>query len=342
MEGMAETHHVYKLADRPRGTPTEDAFDYVEEEIPEPGPGEALVRTIYMSVDPYMRDRMRDTESYAEPWDVGEPLKCGAVGEVVESNGAGFDEGDVVTGELHWAEYATAPASELTQIDPNRGPLSAYLGVLGMPGNTAYFGVNEVIQPHAGDTFVVTGAAGAVGSVAGQIAKLNGARVVGFAGSDEKVEFLEADLGFDVGINYKEVEDYGAALREAAPHGVDAYFDNVGGPITDAVFNHLNVDASVGICGQISLYNATELPTGPRKLMNLIQTRATVEGFLVSDFSERFDKSAKQLGQWVADGTIQYRETVTDGLENAPEAFLGLFEGDNIGKQLVQVSEYEN
>ena len=339
---MAETNHVYKLAKRPNGTPTDDDFDYVEEDVPEPGPGEALVRTIYMSVDPYMRDRMREGESYAEPWDVGDPLKCAAVGEVVESNGAGFEEGDVVTGELHWAEYATAPAAELTQIDPNRGPLSAYLGVLGMPGNTAYFGVNEVAQPQAGDTFVVTGAAGAVGSVAGQIAKLNGARVVGFAGSDKKVEFLEDELGFDVGINYKEVDDYRTALAEAAPDGVDAYFDNVGGPITDAVFTQLNVDARVAVCGQISLYNATELPTGPRKLMNLIQSRATVEGFLVSDFSERFDQSARQLGQWVADGTIQYRETVTEGLENAPDAFLGLFEGDNIGKQLVQVSEYES
>ena len=339
---MAETNHVYKLAKRPNGTPTDDDFDYVEEDVPEPGPGEALVRTIYMSVDPYMRDRMREGESYAEPWDVGDPLKCAAVGEVVESNGAGFEEGDVGTGELHWAEYATAPAAELTQIDPNRGPLSAYLGVLGMPGNTAYFGVNEVAQPQAGDTFVVTGAAGAVGSVAGQIAKLNGARVVGFAGSDKKVEFLEDELGFDVGINYKEVDDYRTALAEAAPDGVDAYFDNVGGPITDAVFTQLNVDARVAVCGQISLYNATELPTGPRKLMNLIQSRATVEGFLVSDFSERFDQSARQLGQWVADGTIQYRETVTEGLENAPDAFLGLFEGDNIGKQLVQVSEYES
>ncbi|MXR51741.1 zinc-binding dehydrogenase [Halovenus sp. WSH3] len=338
---MAETHHVYKLAKRPTGTPTEEAFDYVEEEIPEPGPGEALVRTIYMSVDPYMRDRMRAGESYAEPWDVGEPLKCAVVGEVVESNGAGYEAGDVVTGEMHWAEYATAPASALTQIDPDRGPLSAYLGVLGMPGNTAYFGVNEVAKPRAGETFVVTGAAGAVGSVAGQIAKLNGARVIGFAGSDRKVEFLEDDLGFDVGINYKKVDDYGAALAEAAPDGVDSYFDNVGGPITDAVFNQLNVDARVAVCGQISLYNATEVPTGPRKLLTLIQSRATVEGFLVSDFSERFDQSARQLGQWVADGTIQYRETVTEGLENAPEAFLGLFEGDNIGKQLVQVNEYE-
>jgi NADPH-dependent curcumin reductase CurA len=338
---MAETNHVYKLAERPTGMPSEETFDLVEEGVPEPGPGEALVKTIYMSVDPYMRDRLNAGESYAEPWDVGEPLRCGAVGEVVESNGAGYEEGDVVTGEMHWAEYATVPAAELTQIDPSRGPLSAYLGVLGMPGNTAYFGVNEVAQPRAGETFVVTGAAGAVGSVAGQIAKLNGARVVGFAGSDRKVEFLEDELGFDAGINYKEVDDYGAALAEAAPNGVDSYFDNVGGPITDAVFTQLNVDARVAVCGQISLYNATELPTGPRKLMNLIQTRATVEGFLVSDFSERFDQSAKQLGQWVADGTIQYRETVTEGLENAPDAFLGLFEGDNIGKQLVRITEYE-
>ena len=338
---MAETHHVYKLAKRPRGTPTDDAFEYAEEEIPTPGPGEALVRTLYMSVDPYMRDRMREGKSYAEPWDVGEPLNCAVVGEVVESNGAGFEEGAVVTGEAHWAEYAAVPAAELTEIDPDRGPLSAYLGVLGMPGNTAYFGVNDVAKPRAGDTFVVTGAAGAVGSVAGQIANLNGARVVGFAGSDEKVDFLEDDLGFDVGINYKTVDDYNAALAEAVPHGVDSYFDNVGGPITDAVFNHLNVDARVAVCGQISLYNATKRPTGPRKLLSLIQTRATVEGFLVSDFSERFDQSARQLGQWVADGTIQYRETITEGLEHAPEAFVGLFEGDNLGKQLVQVAEDE-
>ncbi|MFT4946967.1 MAG: NADPH-dependent curcumin reductase CurA [Natronomonas sp.] len=188
---------------------------------------------------------------------------------------------------------------------------------------------------------MVSGAAGAVGSTVGQIAKLNGCQVVGFAGSEEKVDWLTDDLDFDAAINYKDVDDYQVALDEAVPGGVDVYFDNVGGPITDAVFTQLNVDARVAVCGQISLYNATELPTGPRKLMNLIQTRATVEGFLVSDFSERFDQSAKQLGQWVADGTIQYRETVTEGLENAPDAFLGLFEGDNIGKQLVRITEYE-
>ncbi|MFC7196486.1 NADP-dependent oxidoreductase [Halosimplex aquaticum] len=303
------------------------------------GPGEALVRTRYLSVDPYMRGRMSAGESYAEPWEVGDPLRAAAVGEVVESNGAGFDEGDVVVGNLEWADYTAAPGTELTAVDPDLAPVSTALGVLGMPGRTAYFGVREVAEPKAGDTFVVTGAAGAVGSVAGQIAALSGARVVGFAGSDEKVAFLEDQLGFDAGINYKETDDYRAALDEAAPDGVDAYFDNVGGPITDAVFDRLNVDARVAICGQIAHYNATERPTGPRKLSTVLTKRARVEGFLVGDFAPRFEQATKQLGEWVASGEIEYRETVTDGLETAPDAFLGLFEGENIGKQLVKVSD---
>ena len=335
----SDTNRVFLLAERPTGRPDEDTFELAEREVPEPGPGEALVRTLYLSVDPGMRGRMRAAESYAEPWGVGDPLQARAVGEVVESNGAGFEPGDVVAGRFQWADYTTARGADLTAVDPDRAPISTYLGVLGMPGNTAYFGVQDVTEPKAGETFVVTGAAGAVGSVAGQIAKLDGARVVGFAGSDEKVEFLE-EIGFDVGINYKTTDDYGAALDEAAPGGVDAYFDNVGGEITDAVFPRLNVDARVGVCGQIALYNATEIPTGPRKLAMLIESRATVEGFLVSDFSERFDQSVPQLGEWVQSGELQYRETVTEGLENAPDAFLGLFDGDNIGKQLVKVSEY--
>lgn len=336
-----ETNRVFTLAERPVGMPDDDTFGFEERDVPEPGPGEALVRSLYMSVDPYMRGRMRDAESYAEPWDIGEPMNARVVGEVVQSNGAGFDPGDTVVGNLHWADYTTASGPELTAVDPDRAPLSAYLGVLGMPGNTAYFGVNEVAQPTAGETFVITGAAGAVGSVAGQIAKLNGARVVGFTGSAEKVEFVEDELGFDVGINYKETDNYGKELAEAAPGGVDSYFDNVGGEITDAVFQQLNVDARVAVCGQIDQYNATELPMGPRKLALLIETRATVEGLLVSDFSERFDQSVRQLGRWLQNGDIQYRETVTEGLENAPDAFLGLFEGDNIGKQLVTVAKYE-
>jgi NADPH2:quinone reductase len=281
---------------------------------------------------------MDATESYAEPWGVGDPLGARVVGEVVESNGAGLEPGAVVTGNLQWAEYTTAPGPALTEVDPDLAPPSTYIGVLGTPGVTAYYGVQEVIEPRAGDTVVVTGAAGAVGSAAGQIAKLDGARVVGFAGSDEKVDFLE-EVGFDAGINYKTTDDYGAALDEAAPGGVDAYFDNVGGPLTDAVFPRLNVDARVGVCGQVALYNATEQPTGPRKLTGLVESRATVEGFLVLDYSERFEQAVGRLAGWVGSGDLQYRETVTEGIESAPDAFLGLFDGDNIGKQLVKVGE---
>jgi NADPH2:quinone reductase len=334
----SDTNRVFLLAERPTGRPDEDTFELAEREVPEPGPGEALVRTLYLSVDPGMRGRMRAAESYAEPWGVGDPLQARAVGEVVESNGAGFEPGDVVAGRFQWADYTTARGADLTAVDPDVAPISTYVGVLGAPGLTAYFGVQDVTEPKAGETFVVTGAAGAVGSVAGQIAKLDGARVVGFAGSDEKVEFLE-EIGFDVGINYKTTDDYGAALDEAAPGGVDAYFDNVGGEITDAVFPRLNVDARVGVCGQIALYNATEVPTGPRKLTTLIETRATVEGFLVYDYSQRFEEATRKLGEWVQSGDLQYRETVTDGLENAPDAFLGLFDGENIGKQLVKVGD---
>nr|WP_193570805.1 NADP-dependent oxidoreductase [Halorubellus sp. JP-L1] len=325
------------MAKRPSGVPDHDTFELVETDVPEPAPGEVVVKARYLSVDPYMRDRMNAGESYAEAWDVGDPLQGGVVGDVVAENGTQFDEGDVVVGNLEWADYTAADANTLTQIDPDLGPVSTALGVLGMPGRTAYFGTLEVANVDPGDTFVVTGAAGAVGSVAGQIASEAGARVVGFAGSDEKVAVLEDDLGFDAAINYKETDDYRAALDDAAPGGVDAYFDNVGGPITDAVFARLNVDARVAVCGQISLYNATEIPTGPRKLPALIESRATVEGFLVNDFQARFEGATRQLAEWVGDGTVQYRETVTEGLENAPDAFLGLFEGENVGKQLVAV-----
>jgi len=336
---MATTNRKYLLAKRPEGVPDRDTFDLVEEPVPDPGPGEALVRTLYLSVDPYMRGRMDAGESYAEPWAVGEPMEGSVVGEVVESNGADLDAGTVVVGDLEWAEYATAPATDLREVDPSLGPVSTALGVLGMPGRTAYFGMREVLEVGPEDTVVLTGAAGAVGSVAGQIAKLSGARVVGFAGSDEKVAFLEDDLGFDAGINYKTTDDYAAALDAAAPDGVDAYFDNVGGEITDAVFTRLNLDASVAVCGQISLYNAEAVPTGPRKLPQLIGVRATVEGFLVWDFQARFQQATEALAEWVQSGEIEYRETVTEGIENAPDAFLGLFEGENVGKQLVKVGE---
>ena len=336
---MPEQNRKFLLAQRPEGKPDSETFKLVEEDVPDLGPGEVLVRTIYLSVDPYMRGRMRDAESYAEPWDVGDPLRGDVVGEVVASNGGGFSEGEYVTGTLEWADFATAPGTDLRPVDPDLAPLSTATSVLGMTGRTAYFGTREIAQPSAGDTFVVSGAAGAVGSVAGQIAEMAGARVVGFTGSDEKVAFLEDDLGFDAAVNYKTTEDYGAALDEVAPGGVDAYFDNVGGPITDAVFTRLNLDARVAVCGQISQYNAEEMPTGPRKLGTLIGKRATVQGFLVWDFEPRFEQANRRLAEWVNSGKLQYRETVTEGLENAPDAFIGLFEGENIGKQLVKVGE---
>ncbi|WP_101295504.1 NADP-dependent oxidoreductase [Halegenticoccus soli] len=336
---MTDTNRRFLLSKRPEGKPEPDAFELVETDVPEPGPGEVLVRTLYLSVDPYMRGRMRDRESYAEPWAVGDPLRGGVVGEVEASNHGDFEPGDVVVGNLEWADYAAVDGDDLRSVDPDLAPISTALGVLGMPGRTAYFGMLEVAHPRPGDTVVVSGAAGAVGSVAGQIARMGDCRVVGIAGSDEKTSFLTDELGFDGAINYAATDDYRAALDEAAPDGVDVYFDNVGGEITDAVFSRLNVDARVAVCGQIALYNEKSVPTGPRKLGTLIETRARVRGFLVSDFAARFDRATERLGRWVRSGDLRYRETVTEGLENAPEAFIGLFEGENVGKQLVKVGD---
>ncbi|MFC7069831.1 NADP-dependent oxidoreductase [Halobaculum lipolyticum] len=332
---MSENRRFH-LAQRPEGVPGDDTFDLRDVERPEPGPGEALVRTLYLSVDPYMRGRMRDRESYAEPWAVGDPLRGGVVAEVVESNGAGVEPGQTVVAELPWAEYATADGSALTPVDTGALPVSTALGVLGMPGRTAYFGTREVAEPRADDWMVVSGAAGAVGSVVGQLGELQGANVVGIAGTDEKCDWLTEELGLTAAINYAE-EDVGSRLDEVAD-GVDVYFDNVGGPVTDAVWARLNVDARVAVCGQIALYNDEGLPTGPRKLSTLIETRASVEGLLVQDFAPRFREATEHLGELVASGDLQYRETVTEGLERAPEAFLGLFEGDNVGKQVVEVA----
>ena len=332
---MTRETRRYHLAHRPEGRPSRDTFDLRTVELPAPDPGEALVRAQFLSVDPYMRDRMRAGESYSEPWAVGDPLRGGVVGEVIESNGASVEPGQTVVGSLPWAEYSLANGSNLTQVDTGELPTSAALSVLGMPGRTAYFGVRAVAQPRAGDTMVVSGAAGAVGSVAGQLAALQGADVVGVAGSQRKVDWLTDELGFAAGIDYK-TEHVGDRLDELTD-GVDTYFDNVGGPITDAVFDRLNVDATVAVCGQIALYNDEQTPMGPRKLGKLIETRASVEGFLVRDFAPRFGEATAHLGELVGDGKLQYRETVTEGLANAPDAFLGLFDGENVGKQLVRV-----
>lgn len=332
------TNREWVLAKRPAGEPSMDCFELEETETAALTTGELLVQTRYLSVDPYMRGRMSDSESYAEPWAVGEPLNGGIVGEVVEAESDAYDTGDLVTGEGTWAEYSVMDAADVTAVDPSVAAPEAYLGVLGVPGRTAYFGLLEVGDPSPGETVVVSGAAGAVGSVVGQIAKLNGCRVVGFAGTDEKTTWLTEELGFDAAINYKSTDGYQAALADAAPGGVDVYFDNVGGPITDAVFTQLNLDARVAVCGQIAHYNDETVPTGPRKLPQLIAPRATVQGLLVGDFANRFGVATEQLSEWVASGDLSHRETIVEGLSNAPDAFLGLFSGDNIGKQVVQVT----
>jgi NADPH-dependent curcumin reductase CurA len=331
---MATETRRWHLAARPDGEPTHDDFDLRTTEVPDPGPGEVLVKTLYLSVDPYMRGRMRDAESYAEPWDVGDPMRAGVVAEVVESNYDGLSPGDVVNGELLWSEYALADGHALRKVDADLAPVSTALGVLGMPGATAYFGLTDVGEPTPGDTVLVSGAAGAVGSVVGQIARIGGCEVVGVAGSDEKTAWLTEELGFDHAINYK-TENVGKELREAVD-GVDVYFDNVGGPITDAAFRQLNVGARVVVCGQISQYNATDVPMGPRKLAGLITTRARVEGVLVRDYPD-WTEAFERIAGWIRDDELHYRESVVEGFENAPDAFLGLFEGENIGKQVVKV-----
>lgn len=333
-----ETNRTWILEQRPTGEPTGEEFALVEEPIPHPEPGEVLVRTLYMSVDPYMRGRMREGRSYADAWEVGAPMQARCVGEVVESNHDRFAAGDIVSGNLRWAEYTAVHGDRLDPVDPDRAPITTALGVLGMTGITAYFGTLDVGRAKPGDTAVVSGAAGAVGSVAGQIARLAGCRVVGIAGTDEKVAWLTDDLGFDAGINYRH-DDLPGAVADACPRGVDLYFENVGGPVSDAVLDHLNQYSRVAVCGKIALYNREpdERPPGLRRMYQ--RTRTRVEGFIVSDFAHRFEEARDRLGRWVRNGEVRYRETITEGIENADEAFLGLFEGDNIGKQLVQVAE---
>lgn len=325
------------LAARPVGVPKESDFRLVEDPAPEPGPGECLVRAAYMSVDPYMRGRISGRKSYAASVEIGQTMVGAAVGRVVASRTDQFAEGDYVLGGGGWQEYAVQPRSALHKVDPAAAPLSAYLGVLGMPGLTAYHGLLHVAGVSPGETVCVSGAAGAVGSAVGQIARLKGCRAVGIAGGPAKCAWVCGELGFDAAIDYK-AQAVGAALREAAPDGVDVYFDNVGGPVTDAVFPHLNVNSRVAICGQISQYNAVDAPQGPRLLWHFIVKRIRAQGFLVFDFKERHAAALADMAAWVAAGSLKYRETVAHGLENAPAAFIGMLGGANIGKQVVKLA----
>ena len=325
------------LASRPRGEPKESDFALVESEIAdEPGTGEVLVRSRWLSLDPYQRGRMSEARSYARSLEVGDVVTSQTLGEVVASNDRRFSPGDLVVGQFGWQEYALARPHTIRQVDPRLQPASLALHAVGMTGLTAYFGLIDVGKPCPGDTVVVSGAAGAVGQIVGQIGKLMGCRMVGLAGGAEKARDLTEDYGYDVGIDYKG-DDVRLALKEACPNGVDIYFDNVGGELTDEVLRRLALHARVVICGQISQYNLEETELGPRNLGLLIVYRARIEGFLVTDYAHRFDSAIARLAQWVAEGKLRYREHVTEGIENTPRAFIGMLRGENRGKALVKV-----
>ena len=325
------------LAALPVGFPRGSDFALVETEIPTPGAGEVLVRSQWLSLDPYMRGRMSQVRSYAKPTVVGEAMPGQVVGEVVGSEDSRFAPGDVVVGQLGWQDYAVARGGTLRKVDPALAPPRTALHVLGMTGLTAYFGLFDVGKPTPGDAVVVSAASGAVGQIVGQLAKLSGCGpVVGLAGSPEKVADLTELYGYDVGIDYK-LGDVNAALKAACPKGVDVYFDNVGGAVSETIFRRLAIGARVPVCGQISQYNLAEPELAPRNLGFLIVLRARLEGFLVSDYAHRFDEGLHRLGGWLAEGKLRYREDVTEGLENAPAAFIGMLNGANRGKALVKI-----
>ena len=336
---MSLINHQVTLAARPHGFPTVDDFKMVTSPIPEPGDGEVLTRTLFLSVDPYMRGRMNEQASYAANVPIGEVMVGGNIGEVVVSNDANFRPGDIVQTYTGWQAYGNCSGSSLRKVDPELAPISTALGVLGMPGLTAYFGLLDVGQPNAGDVVVISGAAGAVGSLVGQIAKIKGCRTVGIAGSDTKVAHITDELGFDTAFNYKTLTDYGEELKRHCPAGIDIYFDNVGGQISDAVFPLMNTGGRISVCGQISQYNKVRPEEGPRLLWHFITKRLQMRGFLVFDFEAGYADALKQMASWLNDGQIVYREDIWHGLERAPEAFIDMMRGGNIGKRLIKVAD---
>ncbi|MFK4864955.1 NADP-dependent oxidoreductase [Streptomyces sp. CSMPJR101] len=337
MEGHPVINREWHLVSRPVGWPKTEDFALVEAEVPAPGEGQILVRNKYLSVDPYMRGRMSAAKSYADPYELGKVMQGGAVGEVVESNAEGIAVGDHVLHFFGWREYAALDARHAVKVDADAAPLSTYLGVLGMTGLTAYAGLLRTAAFKEGDAVFVSGAAGAVGSQVGQIARLKGAsRVIGSAGSDEKVKLLVEEYGFDAAFNYKN-GPVAEQLKQAAPDGIDVYFDNVGGEHLEAAIGRLNRGGRIAVCGMISVYNDTEPAPGPRNLARLIQTRGRIEGFLVGDHYDLQPQFVQEVGPWVASGELKYRETVVEGIENNLEAFFGVLRGDNIGKMIVKL-----
>lgn len=327
------------LARRPQGMPKPTDFRLETAPMPRPEHGQALVRVIYLSIDPYMRGRISGAVSYAKGVDPGEVMVGGCVGQVVESKAPGLNAGDFVEGPMGWRSHAVLPAGLLRKLDPAVAPISTANGVLGMPGMTAYFALLDVCQPRPGDTVVVSAASGAVGQVAGQIARIAGCRVVGIAGGARKCAFVRDELGFDAAVDYKAEKDLGAALKAAAPRGVDVYYDNVGGEIHDTVMTQINLNARIVVVGTIATYNNLpgQVDTGPRQLRRLLVNRARIQGFLVWDYNHRYPEGMARIARWIQEGRIKYREDFVDGLEKAPEALVAVLEGRNFGKMNVRV-----
>lgn len=327
----------FRLIARPVGLPKRSDFDLVTAPVAAPGPGEVLIRVQYLSLDPAMRGWMNEGKSYIPPVGLGEVMRAGGVGRVIESNDPGVAVGATVVGLTGVQDYATVKATEVTQVDPLLAPLPRFLGALGMPGMTAYFGLLDVCQPKEGETVVVSGAAGAVGALVGQIAKIKGCRVVGIAGGPEKCRYLTEELGFDAAIDYKG-EDVREALKRHAPKGVDVYFDNVGGEILDVVLSLLVRRARIAICGAISQYNNLEGVQGPKNYLSLLVNSARMEGFVVFNYAARYAEGVRALAGWLVEGRLKAREDVVDGLETFPETLLMLFRGENAGKLVLRVA----
>lgn len=336
------TNRQILLASRPVGEPKPSDFQLVETPIQAPGEGEVLCRTIHLSLDPYMRGRMNAGKSYAKPVEVGGVMEGGAVGQVLESRHPDFSEGEIVVGYGGWQAHFTLSGKALRKVDPAWGPISTAVGVLGMPGVTAYTGLLNIGKPQPGETVVVAAASGAVGSVVGQIAQIKGARAVGVAGSPEKCRFVTEELGFDACLNHRD-PDFAEQLAAACPDGIDVYFENVGGKVFETVLPLLNEFARIPVCGMIAHYNATELPPGPDKmpliLRNILTKRLTFRGFIVWDFAEQESEALTAMAGWIQEGRLKFREDFVDGLESAPEALIGLLKGANFGKLVVRVSE---
>jgi NADPH-dependent curcumin reductase CurA len=339
---MPETARRIVLASRPVGEPKTSDFRLEEFPVPQPGAGQMLLRTKWLSLDPYMRGRMSDAPSYAKPVGVGEVMEGGTVAEVVASNNDGYKAGEIVLAHTGWQTHALSNGAGLRKLDPRVAPVQSALGVLGMPGMTAYSGLLEIGKPQAGETVVVSAASGAVGSVVGQIAKIKGARAVGIAGGPDKCKYVKDELGFDDCVDHR-ASDFAEKLKAACPKGIDVYFENVGVPVFDAVLPLFNPFARIPLCGLIAQYNATELPPGPNRLpllmRNVLTKRLTIRGFIVTDFAARFPDFIRDVPQWIKEGRIKYREDIADGLENAPATFIGLLKGKNFGKQLVRIAE---